>query len=335
MSDFTITVVGTGVIGTSLAMALKQDDDNPPLLIAHDKDFTTAKEAVKTGAFDKADWNLVNACEQADIIVLAIPLNGVKPTLEAIAPYLKENVVITDTCPSKKIVLDWANEILPDTAHFVGGNPVVHPDGSGYKNARANLFKGRLYCLTPAASAHEDAVQVLAGFISLVGGDPFFLDAAEHDGLMTAVEHLPSLLGVALVRTLYEQHSWRELRKLAGGAFGQASSGAQGDPDGLKDNYLENKEMLLRWIDSYVVQLSQLRALIASDDDDAEEQLAQTIDEAVVARVNWQKDYQSGNFVDPELEAISTANIEAPSLFDRMIGFGSRRKKEPTSGKKR
>ena len=334
MSNFTITIVGTGVIGTSLAMALKQNDD-PPRLIAHDKDLTTAKEATKMGAFDKVEWNLVNACEQADMVVLAIPLNGVKPTLEAIGPYLKENAVVTDTCPSKKIVLDWANEILPDTVHFVGGNPVVHPAGSGYKNAGATLFKDRLYCLTPAAKAHEDAVEVLTGLISLVGGEPFFLDATEHDGLMTAVEHLPSLLGVALVNTLSEQNSWRELRKLAGGTFGQASAGADGDPDGLKDNYRENKDMLLRWLDSYTVQLSRLRTLIDSDENNAGEQLAQTIDEAVVARTNWLKDYQSGDFKDPELEALSSSSVEMPGFFGRMVGFGGRRKKEPDSDKRK
>ena len=334
MSNFTITIVGTGVIGTSLAMALKQNND-PPRLIAHDKDLTIAKEATKMGAFDTVDWNLVNACEKADMVVLAIPLNGVKPTFEAIGPFLKENAVVTDTCPSKKIVLDWANEILPNTVHFVGGNPVVHPAGSGYKNASASLFKDRLYCLTPSAKAHEDAVQVLTGLISLVGGEPFFLDAAEHDGLMTAVEHLPSLIGVALVRTLSEQNSWRELRKLAGGAFGQASVGADGDPDGLKDNYLENRDMLLRWLDSYTIQLSHLRTLIASDETDAGEQLAHSIDEAVVARTNWLKDYRSGDFKDPELESFSATSVEMPGFFGRMVGFGGRRKQGPDSDKKK
>ena len=168
-----------------------------------------------------------------------------------------------------------------------------------------------------------------------MGGEPFFLDAAEHDGLMTAVEHLPSLIGVALVRTMSEQHSWRELRKLAGSAFRQASAGAEDDPDGLKDNYLENKEMLLRWIDSYAAQLGQLRALIASEDEDADEQLAEAIDEAVVARTNWLKDYQAGDFRDPEIKALSSTPIERPSLFGRMVGFGGRRKKEPDSGKKK
>jgi len=184
MSKFTITVIGTGVIGTSLGLALKQQDD-PPYLIGHDKDLTAAKEAAKMGAFDKVEWNLINACEPADLIILAIPLNGVRATLEAVAPYLKQNAVISDTCPSKQAILNWTHQLLPEHIHFVGGNPVVHTAGSGYSKARANLFQGRIYCLTPASSAHEEAVQLLTGLVSLVGAEPFFLDPAEHDGLMT------------------------------------------------------------------------------------------------------------------------------------------------------
>ncbi|RME98051.1 MAG: prephenate dehydrogenase/arogenate dehydrogenase family protein, partial [Chloroflexi bacterium] len=229
MSEFTITIVGTGVIGTSLGLALKQQAD-PPRLIGHDKDLTIAQQGVKLGAFDKAEWNLVNACEPADLIVLALPLNGVRPTLEAIAPYLKPGAVITDTGLSKQAVLNWATQILPDTAHFVGGNPLVHPTGSGPQHATATLFQDKQYCLTPAANANEEAVQLVAGLVSLVGAVPYFLDAAEHDSLIVSVEQLPALLGVALVRALSAGGSWREIRKLAGGRFEQTTTGAEGDP---------------------------------------------------------------------------------------------------------
>ncbi|MEW5961734.1 MAG: prephenate dehydrogenase/arogenate dehydrogenase family protein, partial [Chloroflexota bacterium] len=88
MSNFTITIVGTGVIGASLGLALKQSQE-PLRVLGHDKDLLHAKAGVKQGAFDRAEWNLVNACEPADLIILAIPLNGIRATLAAIAPYLK------------------------------------------------------------------------------------------------------------------------------------------------------------------------------------------------------------------------------------------------------
>lgn len=316
MSNYTITIVGAGVIGTSIGLALKKQPE-PLRVVGHDKDLTCAQAGVKRGAFDKAEWNLVNACEKADLIILAIPLNGVRPTLEAIAPYLKQGVVISDTTTTKAPVLEWASRLLPEHAHFVGGNPIVRPAGSGYQHAAADLFQQRLYCLTPAPAASEQAVQVAVGLVALLGAEPFFLDAVEHDGLMTAVNQLPTLLSVALVNTLSSQGSWREMRKLAGGAFEQLSRGASGDPDALKDDFLTNPDNLVHWLDAYLVQLHKLRQLL-SPDPELGEQLAQTLDKAVVARQNWLKDYQAGRFVDPEL---ISQKIERPGFLRQLIGI--------------
>jgi prephenate dehydrogenase len=332
MSDYTVAIVGTGVIGTSLGLALKQRGDEFRVL-AHDKELGQAKEAVKMGAFDKAEWNLINASEPADLILLALPLSAIRPTLEAIAPYLKQDVVISDTCNNKEAVLVWANELLPDHAHFVGGNPIVQPGGTGYKHARADLFQNRLYCLTPAPAAHEGAVQLMVGLVALLGAEPFFLDPTEHDGLITSVEYLPHLLGVALLRTLSEQTSWREIRKLAGGLFERVSSGAEGDPDALSESFLNNRETLIYWVDAYLHQLRALRQLLASKDlaeAEEREQLAQIVDKAVVDRRNWLNDYQKGEFLDPEL---SGPNVETPGLLNQMVGFGGLRKRFGASPK--
>lgn len=317
MSNFTITIVGAGVIGTSLGLALKQEQA-PPRLLVHDKELANANAAVKKGAFDKAEWNLINACEKADLIILAIPLDGIRPTLEAIAPYLKKNCVISDTSRSKTPVLAWVDELLPNHVYYVGGDPVVHPPGSGYEHASADLFRNRLYCLTPAPSTEEAAVQLLVGVLNMIGAEPFFLDAAEHDGLVIAVEHLPTALSVALLNTLSAQGSWREMRKLAGSLFEQVSSGAVGDADALKDDLLTNRDNLIHWLDNYMTQLSQLRTLL-TEADDSEEALIEMLDKAVVERYNWLVDYQKGRFVDPQLEPVK---VETPGFMKRMIGLG-------------
>ena len=318
MNDFTICIVGTGAVGTSIGLALKQIE-NPPYLIAHDKDLQTAKAAVKMGAFDKAEWNLINACEKASLIVLATPLSGIEPTLEAIAPYLRQDAVVTDVCRSKGPVLAAAARHLPAHVHFVGGDPIVYPAGLGHENGQATLFKDRVYCLTPAATTHEEAVQLVVNFIHLLGGQPFFLDPEEHDGLITATELLPAVLSAALLNTLSQQTSWRESRKLAGRLFEQVSTGAEGDPDSLKAAFLSNQTTLLSWLDQYLVELGQLRQLIATGEDDKGEALAQRLDQAAVERSNWLLDYQKNRFVDPELQS---AQMESPGLMRRLIGFG-------------
>lgn len=328
MSEFTITIVGTGVIGASLGLALKKQKESFRLL-AHDKELANARAAVKLGAFDKAEWNLVNACEQADVIILAIPLSGVRATLEAIGPYLKRGVIISDTCRNKVAPVAWAKELLPEHAHFIGGDPVVHPAGPGYEHASAELFRHKLYCLTPAPSASEESIQLMVNFISLLEAEPFFLDAAEHDGLVTSAENLPRLLSVALLNTLSQQNSWRETRKLAGGLFEQVSSGGTGDPDAIKDDFLQNRQALLGWLDRYIIQLHKLRELLLSESEPGE-QLAQKIDEAVVTRLNWLNDYKQGKFTDPEL---SSAKVENPGLLSQMVGFGAFRKRSGEASK--
>jgi prephenate dehydrogenase len=322
MSDFTVTIVGTGVIGSSLGLALKQIDD-APRLVGHDKELAKAKAAAKAGAFDKVDWNLINACEPADLIILAIPLNGIRPTLETIAPYLKEGAVISDTARSKKAPLEWAETLLPEHVHFVGGDPIVNPPGLGYEHASADLFRRKLYCLTPASSAHEQAVQLLVSVAQLVGADPFFLDAAEHDGLVTAVEQLPVLLSTTLLKTLSNQVSWREARKMAGNLFKQVSAGAVGDPDAIKEDFINSRQNLVHWLDLFMVQLQQIRAQLTdetlAESEVAREALAKMLDQAVVERHNWLKDFEQSNFVDPEL---APPKVETPGLMKRLIGLG-------------
>lgn len=317
MSDFTITIVGSGVIGTSLGLALKKTKDAIRVL-GHDKDLVNAKAGVKQGAFDRAEWNLVNACEQADLIILAIPLNGVRATLEAVAPYLKQGAVISDTVANKAFVLAWAEELLPEHVHFVGGNPIVQPAGSGHGHATADLFRQKLYCLIPAPSADEQAVQLVVGLVNLLEATPFFLDASEHDGLVAAVTHLPALLSAALVRSLIDLGSWREMRKVAGGLFERVSSGAAGDPEVLKDDLLANRDNLIRWLDTYMTQLQELRALLTSADD-SDENLVGLLDKAIVERQNWQTDYEQGRFIDPELKS---PEIAKRGLMKQLIGIG-------------
>ncbi len=322
MSDFTITIVGAGVIGASLGLALKQEKD-PPRLLVHDKDVAQAQAAVKQGAFDKAEWNLINACEPADLIMLALPLSGIRSTLAAIAPYLKPGAVISDTARNKAAVLTWAEELLPAQSHFVGGDPLVYPSGSTQAHASANLFRNRLYCLTPASSANEKAVELMVAIVGMLGAKPFFSDAQEHDGLIAAVDTLPSVLSVALLQTVSGQSSWREMRKLAGSLFEQTSSGASGDPDSLKDSLLAQRENVVHWLDRYLAQLQQVRALLVAEESSAEA-LVQLLDQAIVERHNWLMDYQQGGFDEPEL---TLPALERPSLMRQLMGFGPGKKR--------
>ncbi len=313
-----ITIVGTGCIGTSIGLALHQSKQ-PLVVVGHDKEPGHANTARTMKAIDKSDWNLVGACENADLVILALPLNAIEPTLKAAGPYLKEGSVVTDTASLKAPVVAWAAALLPSHVHFVGGDPVVTSTGSGPEAASADLFRNSLYCITPAPDTHPDAVSLISGLAALLGGRPYYLDAAEHDGLAAGVAHLPHALALTLVRSNSRQGAWRELRKLAGGGFEQIGAVMGEDAEALADLLLANRDNLARWLNSYGTELQAIGSLLAAGE---REPLAQAIDQAMAAYREWNSDRR--NLFN---EASPGAEVERPAFLRQMLlGGGLSRK---------
>jgi len=314
-----ITIVGTGCIGTSIGLALRQAKQ-PIFIVGHDKERDHAGTAKRLNAIDKAEWNLINACENADLIILAIPVSGIEETLKALAPYLKEGSVITDTANLKGQVIEWAEALLPDGVNFVGGDPVVTSAGTGPDAASEDLFRDNLYCIAPAPSAHPDAVRLVSSMVSLLGGRPYYLDSAEHDGLAAGAEHLPHALALALINGTMHEAGWREMRKLAGGSFDRVTTLVGEDPGALSDLLLANSDNLVRWLDAYLVELQATRDLIA---DGAREPLLESVEQAVVARLKWLQDRHEGF-----AEVTRSEDMESPNYIRQFfLGGGFRRRK--------
>lgn len=309
-----ITIIGLGFIGGSIGLALRQAQDDFEV-VGHDREPQVAGQARKLGAVDRTDWNLISACEKADLIIIATPLMGVKQTLEAIAPYLKKGCLITDTASLKGPVLDWADQFLPPEVHFVGGNPIVVTSSMGLETARDDLFAGNLYCLIPSPKAAPQAVQLATDLVHLLGARPYFLDAAEHDGLMAGVDQLPSILSITLLRTVTGSASWREMRRLAGSVFEKATCSGSNDPTTYRDACLLNRQNMVRWIDSYQADLNQLKEWLTTGD---EEKLLEVFEEGLAARQKWLLAREEGHWDLEEMPELSPQT----GFLKRFIGLG-------------
>ncbi|MGD9376291.1 MAG: prephenate dehydrogenase [Anaerolineae bacterium] len=316
-----VTIVGLGLIGGSIGLALRQTDV-ASAVTGHDKEPSVSKEAKKLGAVDKSEWNLISACEEAEVVVLAIPMAGIKPTLEAVGPYLRPGTVLVDTATLKAPVVAWADEILPDGIHFVGANPIVSAPvaaNAGLSAARADLFQEGLFCLTPSSKADPAAVKLATDLITILGASPIFFDPAEHDGLMAAVEHLPPLLSLALLEMASSQQTWRELRKVAGNVFGAATDLPPDDAASFGDLILANRDNVLRWLDVYTASLTSLRQELVDADTEA---IAQRFESAFAERDRWLADRQTGNW-----EGVKTELPEKPNfLIDTFLGSWGRKR---------
>ncbi len=322
-----ISIIGLGLIGASAGLALRKYADKV-MIVGHDKDTAAAGRAKNLGAVDKTEWNLINAVRGADRILLALPLEEIRKTLEAIRDDLRENVVLVDTASVKAPVMQWAGELLPAHASLVGGHPILVSEGQGTAAASAELFKGHMFCLVTDAHTQGPALQIATDLVEALGGRPFFIDAAEHDGLAAAVEHLPALLAAALAAAATGSSSWNEMRKLAGSQFYTSTFEVENDPAALAALALGNKRNLLRWMDNLAGELDRWRGYLEAGD---EKVLGEAFDEAMTQVLRWNHRYETGDWDE------GAAQPEVPTMgegFRRMLGFGGRPREKGKQGDK-
>ncbi len=261
-----VAIIGLGLIGGSIGLALKRANLPDLEIIGHDAEFGVNGRARKLGAIDKEAKQPARAAEGAALVIIATPILQVKATFEAIAPALGTGAVVTDTASTKADVMRWAGELLPDDVSFIGGHPIAGKETSGIDAADASLFEGRAWAMCPAISASEAAINTVENFVSLTGAVPTLIDAEEHDSYLAAVSHLPLMLSTALFSLTSGSQAWPELAAVAGPGFRDATRLASSSPSMSHDISLTNRENLVHWLDRYMEELRSLRTIIDSSD---------------------------------------------------------------------
>jgi prephenate dehydrogenase len=319
-----ITIVGTGLIGTSLGLAIQEARGKEIEVVGHDKDMGQARLAQRMGGVSRVERNLIAACAQADMIILATPASAMRETLALIANDLKQGCVITDTASVKAPVLKWADEYLPAGVDYVGGDPILFGDEAGIEAAREDLLKGVLYAVAPSTRASADGLRLVTDLIGLVGAIPHFIDPYEHDGLIGGTEHIADVLAVVLLSTLSSSGGWRDMRRLCGSTFDRVTCFSQADASEYSGRALLNQGNLLRWIDAFSHELDAFRRMVQRGDAAAIEGYYQA---EMETRLQWLRDRATQNWGDvPEKTELPTSG----EMFSQMLlgGLGRRRERE-------
>lgn len=283
-----LTIIGLGRLGTSIGLALKKTGAELEI-VGNDKSREALNAAQKAGAIDKAEWNLFNAVDNSGLIVLSMPLAGVIENINLLKDDIAPGVIVTDTASVKMPVLQ-ASKVFKPGVHFIGGDPVFRPTLDGLmpgSTASADLFQNAVYCLTPTFTTDPDAVQVLTGFVSMLGAKPLYLDPEEHDGLAAGAQHLATVMESVLLKTTTASSGWRELNKFAGADFYSATDLATRQADSTAQIMLSQREPLQRWIDIYAAGLRDLKQLLIQNDAAALEKWLKT---AQTEREQWLSD---------------------------------------------
>ncbi len=267
MAESRIAIIGTGLIGTSIGLNLCSRKDRNFEVVGADRDRSRSRQAKKLGALDREVGSLEEAVEGAGLVILAVPVLAAHSILKEIGRFLAPGVVVTDTCSTKADILRWATELLPETAHFVGGHPLAGKETSGPDGATADLFQGATWAVIPSPRADEQAVSIVLGFVESLGAAPMYIDPAEHDQYAAAVSHLPLLLSVTLFRMIRDSVGWEDASLLAGPGFRDMTRLASGDPTMSRDIMLTNREAIVHWIGRMQEELTIVQKAVAAGDD--------------------------------------------------------------------
>jgi len=278
-----VTIIGLGLIGGSIGLALRQGKEPGWEIVGCSRRQETIASALSSGAIERGETNLKNAVKRADFVIIATPVLTVKEIFSKIAPHLSSGCIVTDTASTKVHVMKWAATILPPTLGFIGGHPMAGRETYGIQAAKADLFRGCTYCLTPSEKASPKSIDTVTGIVKRLGAIPFFIDAQEHDNLVGGISHLPMLLSAALVSLTTKNPSWSKMSKLAASGYHDLSRLASGNPEVNAHICLSNKEAIVNWIDKFSKELEKYRQLVAEGD----KRLEQALTEANKARQEW------------------------------------------------
>ena len=266
LSESTVTVVGLGLMGGSLAGALQGRCGQ---VIGVDRDAHTLACAMERRFVDQATVDLEAGVREADIVVLATPVRSIIQLVGQVGEWMQPGSLLMDLGSTKGLILA-AMAQLPDHVQPLGGHPMCGKEISGYEAAERELFDGRTFILSPLARTSDEALALGKALVESVGAQPLVIDGRRQDYLVGTISHLPYLLACSLVSTADATTSADPLvwRILAGG-YRDTSRVAGSDVTMMVDILMTNREEVVKAARICGEQLAYLADLVDRGDEDA------------------------------------------------------------------
>jgi prephenate dehydrogenase len=260
-----VAILGLGLIGGSVGMALRRGSP-APTVIGWDRSPQACAQALERGAVDQAAALASEAVKEAQIVLLAVPVQSVIPLLKEIVMHLKPGAVVTDAGSAKSRIVQEATHIY--ATGFIGGHPMAGAVESGIGAASPDMFQGAPWILTPTLHTGTETTALVSTLVQRVGAVPRYCDPETHDRWVAALSHLPHLLAYALAQTAFLQVP-EEGRACAAGSFRDGARVAKSSPAFWTEIMLDNREALLSSLEIVQEWLQQARIGLENRDSEA------------------------------------------------------------------
>lgn len=341
MAEVTVALLGLGRVGASMGLALKrygaQGKEHTFKITGYDSTPDNVKAAKTLKAIDESAPRPEMAVKDKDIVVINLPYGEVPNAYEFIAPQLRPGAVILDSSPLTQTSMAWAKKHLPEDAHLVCIKPILN---SKYlfnpvdrtEDAVEDLFDNGIVLLMPSVTCIKEAISLATEFSRIIGSRQHFLDPAEHDGLIAGTEILPGLLGSMYFYMMSNSSGWLDLQRMANPTFGGMTHPLfDTHPDDMRDEIMNSRDNLLRYLDEMLVKMRDFRQILADEDRDA---LEAVLSESSKEYEQWINRRYNNRWQDDEMLDSSSPGIGG--MMSNMMGgfFGGFNRNDDKDDKK-
>jgi len=279
-----ITLIGVGLLGGSLGLALKQRR-LANSIVGFVRRAASVAECQKLGAVDMATRDLRRAVANADLVVFCTPIAQMRPLLDQMLPFLQAGAIVTDVGSVKGSVVQQLEAPVADAgAHFVGSHPMAGAEKMGVAAARADLFANAVCVITPTRHSNKIAVRKIERLWKSVGSRVLKLTPAVHDELVSRSSHLPHVVAAELANLVLNPRHPKAQAALCANGFRDTTRIARSSPEMWRDIALANRHNLARTLETFMTDLQSFKRALKTGN---KQRIAKFFEQARQRRELW------------------------------------------------
>ncbi len=266
MSRTRVAILGLGLIGGSLGLALRQAGAEQLEVVGFARRAATGALALQMGAVDKLADTPQAAVQDADFVFLCTPVLQMLPMSETVLPAMKPGAVLSDVGSTKGWFVQKIRNLLPPHVHYIGGHPMAGRERSGMEAAQAGLVRDKWFIFTPLPDTPPELMQRLRQLIQLTGAKMAELDEQTHDQVTAVISHVPHVVAAGLVQLLRKQSDPALTARFIGGGFRDTTRIASSDADMWADICMTNGENIAAELDATLNLMGNVATMIRAGD---------------------------------------------------------------------
>ena len=262
-----VCIIGCGLIGSSLARAIKNNNLST-IIVSSNRSDAVNKKVIELKIVDDSSSDTKKMAEGSDLIIIATPLSSYDNVISKIKDCLKNGTILTDVGSVKENIISLVEKSVPQNVSWIPSHPIAGTEESGPESGFSELFKNKWCILTPSKKAKDKDIKLLKTFWEKIGSKVDIMEAKQHDYILSITSHIPHLIAYNIVNTTINVQDKKEtdIAKYSAGGLRDFTRIAASNPIMWRDIFIQNKKNTSKMIDNFIENLEDLKKAIEKED---------------------------------------------------------------------